>query len=463
MDPEKSHEQTTLFGRPIERRELLKLTGTALAGGAIAGMWLSPELAAHVQAAARGEKLTGSLTIMKQYSPVKAKWVNFMAAFTKETGIKVNLDDVIYNNQYQKITVQGQASVPGDDLVEIDTIWTGSFAGAGFTLDLSNFLPASVQKQIAPPSLGSIAYKGKMFGVPEYNSSKHFFYNIKMLSAVGLKRPPATLDEMFQYCEILKKNKGKLGIQYPMSWSWKQAESLTCDYVQMVDSLGGRFYNTDNVTPVFNKGAGVQALTMMKMMLDKGYVAPGSLSHTETDVQNDLLSGKTAMCTNWEGIMNYSHDKTQTVKSVLGQIRMSLIPGSKGRLSGSCLGPEGWAIMKASPNVAQAKAFINWWISAKSQIQGMAQFDQFPIYSSLYGDPSLAKVVKAGDVVDDFAVYGKQFDYAQARPNFPGYLDASTRLQVHLHKAFLGSESLQAALNNAVADMQHSTGGGNNP
>ena len=55
------------------------------------------------------------------------------------------------------------------------------------------------------------------------------------------------------------------------------------------------------------------------------------------------------------------------------------------------------------------------------------------------------------------------FAYAQARPNFPGYLDASTRLQVHLHKAFLGSESIQAALNNAVADMQHSTGGGNNP
>jgi multiple sugar transport system substrate-binding protein len=463
MDAEKTHDQTTLFGRPIERGELLKLTGKVLAGGAVAGMWLSPELAHHVEAAARGQASGGTLTIMKQYTPHVALWKNFMAGFTKETGIKVNLDDVIYNNQYQKITVQGQASVPGDDLVEIDTIWTGSFAGAGFTLDLTDFLSASVKKQIAAPSLGAVAYKGKAFGVPEYNSSKHFFYNVKMLNSVGIMKPPATLDDLMAVCEILKKNKGKLGIEYPMSWSWKQAEGLTCDYVQMVDSLGGRFYATDNVTPVFNKGAGVQALTMMKMMLDKGYAAPGSLSKTETNAQLDLQSGKTAMCTNWEGIMSSSIDKTQTVKSVLGNIRMSLIPGSKGRVSGSCLGPEGWAIMKASPNVTQAKAFINWWISAKSQINGMAIFDQFPIYSALYTDPRLAKIVKAGDGVDDFAVYGAQFNYAQARPSFPGYLDASMRLQVHLQKAFQGSESPQTALNNAVTEMLHAAGGGNNP
>ncbi len=458
-----SDDQPTLFGRPIDRRELLKLTGKVLAGGTLAGMWLSPELAGYVHAAARGEASGGSITVMKQFTPNKAKWINYLAAFTKETGIKVNLDDQVYNNQYQKITTQGQASVPGDDVVEIDTIWAGSFASAGFTLDLSNFLPASVTKQIAAPSLGAVEFKGKLFGVPEYNSSKHFYYNIKMLNSVGLMGPPTTLDQMIHYCSVLQANKKKLGIQYPMAWSWKQAESLTCDYVQMIDSLGGRFYATDNVTPVFNKGAGVQALTMMKMMLDKGYASPGSLSSTETDVENALQAGKIAMSTNWEGGMSASIDKTQTVASVLGQIRMSLIPGSPGRKSGTCLGPEGWSIMKASPNVTQAKAFINWWITVKAQTGGMQIFDQFPIYSSLYSDPGLRKLVASGDGQDDFAVYGQQFSFAQARPNFPGYLDASQRLQVHLHKAFLGQETPQKALDNAVAEMKQATGGGNNP
>jgi len=458
-----SEDQPTLFGRPIDRRELLKLTGKVLAGGTLAGLWLSPELAGYVQAAARGEAAGGSVTVMKQFTPNHAKWVKYLATFTKETGIKVNLDDQNYNNQYQKITTQGQASVPGDDVVEIDTIWAGSFASAGFTLDLTDFLPASIKKQIAPPSLGAVMYKGKLFGVPEYNSSKHFYYNKKMLDSVGLAKPPATLNDLLRYCEVLKTNKAKLGIQYPMSWSWKQAESLTCDYVQMIDSLSGRFFATDNVTPVFNKGAGVQALTMMKMMLDKGYAAPGSLSHTETDVQNDLLSGKIAMSTNWEGSMSSSNDKTQAVASVLGQIRMALIPGSAKRKSGTCLGPEGWSIMKASPNPTQAKAFINWWITMKSQIVAMEVFDQFPIYSSLYANPQLRKLVAAADGQDDFAIYGQQFDFAQARPNFPGYLDASQRLQVHLHKAFLGQETPQKALDNAVSEMKQATGSGNNP
>lgn len=456
-------DQLTLFGRPIDRRTLLNLTGKVLAGGTVAGLWLSPELAQYVEAAARGNAAGGSVTVMKQYSPNLARWKNFMALFTKETGITVNLDDQNYNNQYQKIATQGQSGTHGDDVVEIDTIWTGSFGGAGFTLDLTNFLPASITKQIAAPSLFAVSYKGKAYGVPEYNSSKHFFYNKKMLAMVGLHRPPATLDEMISYCAILLKNKKKLGIEYPMSWSWKQAESLTCDYVQMTDSLAGRFFATDNVTPAFNKGAGIQALTMMKMMLDKGYAAPGSLTHNETDVENDLLSGKIAMSTNWEGTMADSLDSTRAAKPVVGQIRMSLIPGTAKRKSGTCLGPEGFAIMKSSQHQTEAKAFINWWVTKNAQKQGMLQFDQFPIYSAMYDDPQLRALVKKADGQDDFAIYGQQFDYAQARPNFPGYVDASQRLQVQLHKAFLGQESVHKALDTAAQQMKQASGGGNNP
>ena len=457
-----SDDQLTLFGRPIDRRTLLTLTGKVLAGGTVAGMWLSPELAQFVEAAARG-RASGSITVMKQFSPNLAKWKSYMALFTKETGIKVNLDDQNYNNQYQKITTQGQSGAHGDDVVEIDTIWTGSFGSAGFTLDLTNFLPASVKRQIAPASLFAVTYKGRAYGVPQYNSAKHFYYNKKMLAAVGLHRPPATLDELLKYCEVLKRNKARLGIQYPMSWSWKQAESLTCDYVQMIDSLGGHFFAEDNVTPVFNKGAGVKALQMMKMMLDKGYVTPGSLTHTESDAENDLLTGKVAMITQWEGTMTNSLNPSLASKSVQGQIRMALIPGSSARKSGSYLGPEGFAIMKTSQNQAAAKAFLNWWVTTKAQKLAMLQFDVFPIYSSMYSDPQLRRLVAKADGVDDFAVYGAQFNYAQARPNFPGYLDASQKLQVHLHKAFLGSETPQKALDAAAAEMKAASSGGNNP
>jgi multiple sugar transport system substrate-binding protein len=142
---------------------------------------------------------------------------------------------------------------------------------------------------------------------------------------------------------------------------------------------------------------------------------------------------------------------------------MALIPGSAARKSGSCLGPEGFAIMKTSQNQTAAKAFLNWWISTKAQKLGMLEFDQFPIYSSMYSDPQLRRLVAKADGVDDFAIYGAQFNYAQARPNFPGYLDASQKLQVHLHKAFLGSETPQKALDAAAAQMRAASGGGNNP
>jgi multiple sugar transport system substrate-binding protein len=256
-----------------------------------------------------------------------------------------------------------------------------------------------------------------MYGVPAYNSAKHFYYNKKMLDMVGLHRPPATLDELLKYCDVLKRNKKKLGIEYPMSWSWAQKEALTCDFVQMIDSLGGRFFATDNVTPTFNKGAGVKALQMMKMMLDKGYAAPGSLTHIEPNVENDLETGKTAMSTNWEGTMVDSHNSSMTSKSVLGQLRMALIPGSAKRKSGSCLGPEGWAIMKSSLHQTEAKAFLNWYVTARVQKEQALRFNYPPIYGALYTDPTLRRLTQHADGVDDFPIYGEQFAYAQPRPN----------------------------------------------
>jgi len=454
----------TLFGRPIDRRTLLAMTGKVLAGGTVAGAWLGTDMAGFVEAAARGRKTGGSVTVTSQFTPPgPAKWQSYFDAFTKETGISVILDDQNANNQYQKIATEGQSGGHSYDVVSIDTIWSGSFGRAGFTLDLTDFLPASVKGKIAPPALASVAYQGKLYGVPAFNSSKHFYYNKQMLDSVGLHHPPATLDDLLSYCATLKSNQAKLGIIAPMSAPWMQAENLTCDYVDYVDAHGGRFFAADNATPLFNHGAGVQALQFMVTLLKKGYMAPGSLTHGGGDTEKDLLSGKTAMCTRWEGVMTDSLNPAQATPAVRGHIRLALIPGSPARKSGSCLGPQGWAIMKGSRHQAEAKAFLNWWISTAAQKQGMLQFDQYPIYTSLYTDPSLRKLVAQSDGVDDFPIYGQQFAFAQPRPNFPGYLDASKRLQIHLQKALLGQETPQQALNAAAVEMKAASTGGNNP
>src|SRR5579871_2918600 len=85
-------DQLTLFGQPIDRRSLLRMTGKVLAGGTVAGMWLSPELAHFVEAATRGQKAGQTITVMAQvYNPgTPAQWQAFTdQLFTKETGIKV--------------------------------------------------------------------------------------------------------------------------------------------------------------------------------------------------------------------------------------------------------------------------------------------------------------------------------------------------------------------------------------
>ena len=459
-----AHDGATLFGRPIDRRELLALTGKVLAGGTVAGMWLSPELAGYVDAAARGEATGGSVTVMTQWSPPgRAPGSPTSTPSPKRPGSRSNLDDQNYNNQYQKITTQGQAGNPtrrrGGDRHDLDRL----VRRRGFTLDLTDFLPASVKQQIARLRSTRSPTKARCMRVPDYNSSKHFYYNKKMLAAVGFNRPPTTLDEMIHYCEMLKANKAKLGIQYPMSWSWKQAEALTCDFVQMVDSLGGRFFAPDNVTPAFNKGAGVQALAMMKMMLDKGYAAPGSLTHTETDVENDLLSRQDR-----HGDQLGRADGPLERPQADGEERTGPDPhGADPRLSGKAAARasarEGWAIMKASKHIPEAKAFVNWWVGKAAQKQAMLFNDQFPIYSAMYSDPQLRKLVQTADGADDFAIYGQQFDYSQARPNFPGYLEPRAAAGAPAQSVPGPGDAAAGPRHRGGGDDQGHGDGGNNP
>jgi ABC-type glycerol-3-phosphate transport system substrate-binding protein len=128
------------------------------------------------------------------------------------------------------------------------------------------------------------------------------------------------------------------------------------------------------------------------------------------------------------------------------------------------LGPEGWAIMKASPNQAQAKAFLNWQLTVDAQREQMDRFDYLPIFTAMYSDPQLRQLTtKTDGGQDDYAIYGAQFAYSQARPNFAGYVSASHQLQVQLQKGMQGSTGVQQALDTAAAEMKAASSGGNNP
>ncbi|NRF94506.1 extracellular solute-binding protein [Paenibacillus frigoriresistens] len=361
-----------------------------------------------------------------------------MNKFTDETGIKLNFVGVDFTSMYNKITIASLSNSSDIDLVEMDTIWAGQFLKGNIVEDLTNVVPEDAQKQFTQSSLNSVKYDNKLAAVPYFSSTKHFYWNNDLLKKAGISAPPKTWTEFREVSKKLTQN----GI-YSSGWSWKQAEGLACDFVGMVYSFGGQFFDKDG-NFIANSPESVKALQYMTDLIrtDKT-VDPASLQWTEDDVKAAFAAGKIAMMSNWEGMYPDLNDPAKS--KVVNQTDVGLLPGEGKVVSATVTGSEGIAMMKASKHKQAALAFLKWMSSKNFQQPNFIDRGQYPVLQSLYTDPE----VKKADTTNTIDKILAQFQYGQNRPNGPGYVEWADILSTEIFNALSGGKTPQAALDDA--------------
>src|SRR5215831_15633364 len=195
---------------PLSRRTFLRVVGTAsgaaLASGLLGSCSSSPT--------ASGEQAVNLL-----WSDVTNIRAPLIEDFTNATGIKVNQTIVQYNQRLNKIqtAVQGGGDL---DVVQMDTVWTARFAAAGWVQDLTSRIPEALKQDVPAAALGAVTYNSKLYGLPQFHSAKHLFYNARLLKEAGFEHPPATLEEFVAQAKATTKPG-----QWGSLWSWKQSEA----------------------------------------------------------------------------------------------------------------------------------------------------------------------------------------------------------------------------------------------
>ncbi|MBI3963052.1 MAG: extracellular solute-binding protein [Deinococcus sp.] len=363
--------------------------------------------------------------------------------FEQQSGIKVNTQVIAYANRFDAIATAAVSGVATFDVADVDVIWTPAFAAAGWLVDVTEQFPDLRERGVAQASIDSVEYQGRIWGVPFFNSAKHFYYNQGMLEAAGFTRPPQTLDELMQYSIALTHGEGDNKV-YGSSWSWVQDEALVVDWVLLAYAVSDVPLFTDDGQPQFTQSGGVQALQWMVDMVNSGSIDPASLSNHEDEVSNTFLAGKAAMEINWEGLPAAADADNPDKSKIVGQLRRSLIPAQPPIVSSTVLGPEGLAIMANSTHQAEALEFLNFILSEDLQRQGFIWGGFFPIYDRLYNDPELAAVLP------QFSLYGEQFTYAHPRPKLVNYIEVADVIREELHSALLGQKTPQQALDDAT-------------
>ncbi len=368
---------------------------------------------------------------------------------TANPDVKIEMTYVPYENVHDKFVTGMAANPPAYDVVMVDVVWYDEWVKSGYLADMTAKVSAETRDKVFPSAWNVVSRNGKIYGMPWLLDTKYMFYNIDMLKEAGFDAPPATWEEMEAQARVIKE-KGLA--DYPVVWSWKQAEAAICDFTALLYGNGGKFLD-DAGNPAFNDEKGVATLEWMVKSIDEGITNPASVANLEGDVLNVFNSGKAAFALNWlfmYDVANFDESQSQ----VIGKVGITTIPvfeSLAGSLkSASVDGSSGFSVAATSPNVDAAWKFVEYLNSEPVQMKYSAK--QLPIWTGAYEGQNL-ETLKAATQSNPVTVpmFAEQFKYAVLRPNIAYYLEGSTALQLALQEALTGQKTAKEALDAAAA------------
>jgi multiple sugar transport system substrate-binding protein len=335
------------------------------------------------------------------------------------------------------------------DVVLSDLIWTGEFAGKGYTIPLNTYVNKDIPNpQDIPQSIwGGFTVKGNIMAMPFLANFQNFYYNKKMLAEAGFTTGPRTMSEWLHQMQVLK---AKHIVQYPYEDSWTQAEGLVCDYVRTAGEFGnGNLFNAQG-QPVMNQGPALKALNWMHELYVDGLVNPNSLTADEPTAADAFASGQVAYNTNWTfvtGIMN-----TKSTSKIVGDGVVAPFPVSQGTNqstgSASISGFQGLAIPANTPQDLRSWAWKWIQFATSPEIQAQHLQSQWPVWSTVANSPQEAKINPA------YKVYETNLNAVYNRPTISNYLSVSSIIQQYTHEAIAGTVPVQQAADQMVKQIE---------
>lgn len=368
----------------------------------------------------------------------------------KNPDIKVELEFAAYDAMHDKIVTAMASTPPSYDVFAVDDPWYAEFAKAGYLADVTDRITDKMKSDVFKTAWDVVSVDGKVYGLPWLLDQKYFFYNKQILEQAGFSEPPKTWEELIDQAKVIKE-KGL--VEYPIVWSWAQAEAVICDWVTLLYANGGTFLD-ENGKPAFNNETGVETLTWMLQTIEDGYTNPASVSYLEEDVRNVFSQGKAAFALNWNymfDLANFNKDESQ----ITGQVGVALIPVFKkgqelGVVSSSINGSMGYSVAAKSPNVEAGWKFIEYLTSEDVQLRYSAHM--LPMWQTLFEGENLKKLESAGPAAAVMAtMFSEQFPYANVRPRAAFYPEGSKALQLAIQLALTKQKTPQEALDEAAA------------
>jgi arabinogalactan oligomer / maltooligosaccharide transport system substrate-binding protein len=139
------------------------------------------------------------------------EWLKAQAqAYEAETGIRVNVVEVPFDDIRQKLTLGAPEGDAADLIVTIPHDWVGELAASGVLEPLDRYADASYLDDLQPVAIDALSYEGRLFGIPMFMEGIALLYNRDLI-----ERAPETWDEFLLVANEQSSN-GGFGFLYQL-------------------------------------------------------------------------------------------------------------------------------------------------------------------------------------------------------------------------------------------------------
>jgi len=377
--------------------------------------------------------------------------------FTKETGIKVEVDKVEYMRMRDKQLLE-MIKPKGDyDLISYVCMWKTEYVSKGLLVPLAPFFtnpaladPAYDPGDLVPAYLATTGMVGgkkgyqpgptaALYGVPFGSETSIFAYRKDIFDKHGWK-VPKTYDEMLKLCRMVREKEPNM---YGLTMRGEAGHQVGHGWLNHLTPYGGEVFD-DKWEPAFQKEPSIKAIKAMIEIVKTG--PPGIPTFAFGAMADAFLLGHAAMYLDATAIP--SMVRNPAISKVGGKVAYALHP--KAVKHSTETGGFGIAIPANSTKKEAAFLFMQW-MTSKATDRKIAKLGGMPNRLSTLKDPELQKEFP------EYSAILENLKYANPdwRPIIPEWPEISVQhIGIALHEAITGKKTPEKAMGDAVEPVR---------